>query len=140
MVFRTPARRRCFLSAPVAAAALLTGLGLQASAQSTPSPSPRKPFNAFALYVLSKGKGVPPEADEALRKVRALVNADRDRGVAVKVESKPLGIEGEMRLCAEYERADEAGRAYDKAKAMAEGVPLTNLVVEPCAQKEGRKP
>ncbi|HVR72305.1 MAG TPA: hypothetical protein VMT87_15800 [Vicinamibacteria bacterium] len=85
------------------------------------------------MYALSRGKGVPREAREALGKVRALVEADRARGVSVRLESARIGLEGETRLCAEYEDAAAAARAYARASALVEGVDLVNLVAGPCA-------
>jgi len=90
------------------------------------------PFRSFAVYALSRAKGVPPEAREALRKVRELVEGDRRRGLGVKVETSRIGIEGETRVCAEYEDPKDAGRAFARARAVVKGVDLVNLVVEPC--------
>ncbi len=92
----------------------------------------RPPFKSFAVYALSRAKGVPPEAREALRKVRELVEGDQSRGLGVKVESKRIGIEGESRVCAEYGDPKDAGRAFERASTIVKGVDLVNLVVEPC--------
>lgn len=99
----------------------------------SPSASARGP-RSFAVYTLSRAKGVPPAAREALGKVRDLVEADRKRGVAVKMETTRLGLEGETRLCAEYEDAGEAAKALERARRLARGVELMNVVVEPCAR------
>ena len=128
----------------------------------TPTPTPRTPprperpsgretkppFKSFAVYALSRAKGVPPEAREALRKVRELVEGDHRRGLNVKVETKRIGIEGETRVCAEYEDPKDAGRAFERASTLVKGVDLVNLVVEPCdksaapdkGQREEEKP
>jgi hypothetical protein len=132
----------------IAGPLVVFGLGLPLAAcalageQPTPSPSPTQPpFKSFSLYVLSRGKGVPPEAREALRKARELIEADRRRGLGMKLETKRLGIEGETRLCAEYEDAKDAGRAFERVSALVKGVDLANLVVEPCTKpgSEGQK-
>lgn len=115
-------------------------------------PSPRSraasraasPVRAFSVYALSRAKGVPAEAREALRRVRELVEADRSRGLRVRVETKRVGLEGETRVCAEYDDPEDAGRAFERASALVKGVELVNLVVEPCDkpedQEEERKP
>ena len=98
----------------------------------TVSPAGRR---SFALYALSRAKGVPPEAREVLRRVRALLESDRKRGVAVKIETTTLGLEGETRLCAEYEDSGAAEKALARARDLAKGVDLLNLVVEPCGRR-----
>jgi hypothetical protein len=114
----------------------------------TPEPTPKpdrspgtaaKPSSrSFAVYVLSRAKGVPPEAREALRRVREMVEADRNRGLAVRVQTTRIGIEGETRLCAEYDDPKDAAQAIERASALVKGVDLTNLVVEPCEKSEGK--
>jgi hypothetical protein len=92
------------------------------------------------VYTLSRAKGVPEAAREALGKVRDLVEADRKRGVAVKMETTRLGLEGETRLCAEYEDAAAAAKALERARSLARGVELMNVVVEPCARSAPPSP
>lgn len=91
---------------------------------------------SFALYTLSRARGVPPEAREALRKLQALLDEEQGRGVVVKVQSTRIGLEGETRLCAEFEDEAAGGAAFRRASAMVEGVELVNLVVEPCGERE----
>ena len=100
------------------------------------APAERTPFRSFALYVLSRGKGVPDEAWEALGKVRALAETDREKGVAVTIQEKRIGLEGERRLCIEYEERKEARRAYGRAKALVEGVDLARIEIETCAEPD----
>ena len=114
-----------------------------ASATESPTPSPSAAASAtpvagprsFAVYALSRGKGVPQEAWEVLQRVRGLVESDRKRGVGVKIERTPLGLEGETRLCAEYEDPRAAEKALARARDLAKGVDLLNVVVEPCRRR-----
>ena len=76
---------------------------------------------------------MPPEAQEALRQVREMVEADQKQGMNVSVETTRIGIEGETRLCVEYKDSGEGARAYKRAEAIVRGVDLVNLVAEPCA-------
>ena len=87
----------------------------------------------FAVYTLSRGKGVPPEAREAQQKVQAMVDADRKRGVKVSAETTRIGIEGERRLCVTYENTRDGARALERARAIVKGVDLVRLVEEPCS-------
>jgi len=104
------------------------------TAPSSPSaPGRVKPVKSFAVYALSRGKGVPPEAREALEQMTNLAESDRKRGVRVTVETTRIGIEGEKRVCVEYEDPRDGARAWERASAIVKGVDLVNLVAEPCA-------
>jgi len=81
---------------------------------------------------------VPPEAREALRRVRELVEADRARGLSVHLETTRLGLEGETRVCVDYRDPGAGTRAYGRAGAIVKGVDLVNLVAEPCASSTPR--
>lgn len=87
---------------------------------------------------------MPPRAREALRKVRADVEADRQRGIEVTIRTTRIGIEGETRMCADYKNADDGGRAYGRARAIVKGIDLVNLTVESCSgpknDNEEKKP
>jgi hypothetical protein len=87
---------------------------------------------SFAVYSLSRGTGVPPEASEAQLKVQKLAEADRARGVTVSIETTRIGIEGERRLCVAYRDSRNAARALARARVIVKGIGLVNLVVEPC--------
>jgi hypothetical protein len=109
-----------------------------ATAAASPSPRPSavtaspRAVRAFAVETLSRGKGVPAEAREALRQVRQLVDADRARGVSARIQTVRLGLEGEMRLCVDYTDPDAGTRAYESARALVKGIDLVNLVAGPC--------
>lgn len=110
----------------------------------TPKPQPprsaaRAPIKSFAVYALSRGKGVPPEAREALRKVVELAEEDQRRGVKVTVTTTRIGIEGETRVCIAYEDPQEGARAYERARAIVKNVDLVNLAVEPCGEAANNK-
>lgn len=109
--------------------------GVAMRAQESPVPKPTL-HKSFALYVLSRGKGVPDEAWETLGKVRALAETDREKGIALTIQEKRIGLEGERRLCIEYEGEKEARRTYGRAKALVEGVDLARLEIETCAEPE----
>jgi hypothetical protein len=105
-------------------------------------PDEGKPSTAssrsFAVYALSRGKGVPPEARRVLDEVQDLVDEDRRRGVAVKSRRTRIGLEGETRLCIEYEDPEPARKAQRRARDIVEGVDLVNLVVGPCDESRSQ--
>lgn len=92
----------------------------------------KQSIRSFAVYALSRGKGVPPEAREALLEVQKLVEADQKRGVSVTLETARIGIEGETRLCVDYRDPRDGTRAYARASAIVKGIDLVNLTVESC--------
>jgi hypothetical protein len=105
-----------------------------------PPPSPEgKPIASFAVYALSRGKGVPPEAREALRRVEALAEESRKRGVKVTVTTTRIGIEGETRVCFIYEDPKEGARDYERARDLVKDVDLVNLKVESCGEAANKE-
>ena len=106
------------------------------SGVSTPSSNAPRSVKSFAVYVLSRGSGVPSKAREALRKVRALVEKDQKRGIGVTIETTRIGIEGETRMCIDYKKAADGRLAYDRVRVIVKGIDLVNLVAEPCAKNE----
>lgn len=98
------------------------------------APDPR----SFAVYALSRGGGVPPEARRALEEVQQQVDEDRRDGAVVQSRRTRIGLEGETRLCVEYEDAEAAKKALGRARATVEDVDLVNLVVEPCDKKHSK--
>ena len=101
------------------------------------SPAPKPPLS-FTIVTLSRGKGVPPAAREALRSVQELVETDRRQGVKVIVETTRIGLEGETRTCVEYQDTVAGARAYERARVIVKGVDLTTLTLEPCPAKPPR--
>jgi len=98
-----------------------------------PATTPRTPtLGSFAVYVLSRGQGVPAEARAAQRRIRELVEADQGRGVRVSVATTRIGIEGESKLCVQYEDAEAGELAFGRATAVAEGVDLIRVERDPC--------
>ena len=101
-----------------------------------PRPAESAAVASFAVYALSRGKGVPPEAREALRRVVELAEEDRRRGVKVTVTTTRIGLEGETRACLAYEDPKEGTRAFERARAIVKNVDLVNLKAEPCKQEK----
>lgn len=99
--------------------------------QTAPAPVP-----SFSVYTLSRGKGVPDEAREALRRIVELAEEQQRRGVKVQVTTTRIGIEGETRACIAYEDPQEGTRAYENAKNIVKNVDLVNLTIEPCVEEK----
>ncbi|MGH8611795.1 MAG: hypothetical protein ACREYF_07065 [Gammaproteobacteria bacterium] len=90
------------------------------------------PRRSFAVYALSRGHGVPEAAREVLRKVRAWLDQAKQAGSVVDIRQTRIGVEGETRMCAEFADSESAQAMLKRVRALAEGIELMNLVVEPC--------
>ena len=89
----------------------------------------------FALYALSRGKGVPEPTRGALEKANSLLEDARQRGEVLALSKTRIGLEGEMRLCVQAKDAAAARELQRKIRAIAENVELFNIVEEPCSKK-----
>ena len=141
---RSPSPSR--MATPSAALAPLRDQTLTPSPSTTPTPQrttrPREPSSppakrgsfesAFTIETLSRGKGVPQEADDALARLKAYVEADRARSVAARVSSIRIGLEGETRTCVEYRTRDAGAKALEYAQSLFTSLELVNLKLERC--------
>ncbi len=107
-----------------------------AEAPAGAAPSASGPFS-FVVVALSRGKGVPPEAREAMKRVAAMVEADRARGLRAESRSQRIGLEGETCLSIEYESAAEGARAKARADEIAKGVDLFRVEAGSCPTPAG---
>jgi hypothetical protein len=89
----------------------------------------------FAVYALSRGKGVPEPTRGALRKAHTLLEGAKQRGEVIRLKETRIGLEGETRLCVEAKDVAAARALLLELRAMAEKVELFNVVVEPCLKK-----
>ena len=113
-----------------------TLLGAGSGMDQAPTPTPAVEFTSFAVFALSRGKGVPPAAREVIRKVTEIVDAEKRRGVRVEARRTRIGLEGETKLCVEYENAAEARLAHEQIDKLVKDVDLVNLVAGPCSGPE----
>jgi hypothetical protein len=97
------------------------------------------PEIAFTVETLSRGKGVPPEAKEALEQLRAYVEDERAKGVPVSLTMTRIGIEGETRTCIAFQTQEARKKAFDHAKSLFEGQELVNLRLERCDDEGASK-
>jgi hypothetical protein len=117
---------------------LIWALLLVAACASVPGEA-RSPTSAgnsdrpgVAVYALSRGTGVPAATRAALERARALLEEERRKGVARSVERSRIGLEGETRLCAEFNDAASAQAVFNRLRKLTAGVDLLNVTMEPC--------
>ena len=87
---------------------------------------------SFSVYALSRGKGVPDEAREALDRSRRLLKRAQEQGEVKKIVEQRIGLEGETRLCVEFSDEQAANRFFGQIQHFSNGVDLVNVKKEPC--------
>ena len=129
------AARSCVIACTLAAATM--ALAPRASGQ----PAPSAPaMDGFAIYMLSRGRGVPAATRRAYEEAKVLLEAARDEGRTRTLTVEVIGLEGERRLCVEFHDPVRAQVALARIEAIAAGVELLNVIEEPCATGTGGKP
>jgi hypothetical protein len=118
----------------VFALAALSACGDNSEASGKPAASvTSKP--EFALYALSRGRGVPEPTRAALKKAHALLEGARQRGEVLALKETRIGLEGETRLCVEAKDAAAARKLMKDVRAIGTDVDLFNVVEESCSKK-----
>lgn len=92
-------------------------------------------MNSFAVYALSKGKGVPERARQVFQQARAVLEDAQRQGKVVQLKQARIGLEGETRLCAEFTSSTAAQELFEKVRQLSEGIELLNVVMEPCPDR-----
>ena len=87
---------------------------------------------SFALYALSRGKGVPERARAVLDQAGSMLKDLQARGADLTLTQERIGLEGETRLCATFADASLAEETLERIRRLASGVDLVNLTEEPC--------
>ena len=91
------------------------------------------PGTDIAVYALSRGKGVPDAARQALRSARALFAKWGAEGRVLDLVDTPVGFEGDTRLCARFATPVDATTALKELDDVGRGVELFKVKAEPCA-------
>ena len=101
---------------------------------------------SFSVYALSRGKGVPEVTRNALgQSVKIIEQAAADEtniaeGIAnIKVYHQMIGLEGETRLCVEFNDPEVGKVLLRQVRDVTTGVDLINVVVEPCVRNRDPK-
>ena len=89
----------------------------------------------FALYALSRGKGVPEPTRDAFEKANTYLEESKQRGEVLSLSKTRIGLEGETRLCVQAKDAAAARDLQQRVRSSAENVELFNVVEEPCSKK-----
>lgn len=124
------AARACVQVAGAVLGLVMAGIVLNpaSQAQTGAADAPK----SFAVYALSRGAGVPAEAQAVLLETQRLLERLEAQGVDLTVVQERIGLEGETRLCAAFADPDQGQAAQRQVEELARGVDLLNVVAEPC--------
>jgi hypothetical protein len=89
---------------------------------------------SFAVYALSRGRGVPEPTRQAWQAVWTMLQEAQRQGAVVRLRQTHIGLEGEVRLCAEFADPGRMRAMLARARDIARGVELLNVVEEPCSE------
>ena len=89
---------------------------------------------SFSIYTLSRGKGVPDSARQALVQSRDLLLKAQSRGEVLRLMEHRIGLEGETRLCVEFDSAESAQNMRRQVEEFTQGVDLFRIKAERCPQ------
>lgn len=92
--------------------------------------------SSFAIYTLSRGKGVPEAARTLLNKSVELINALKQKGHAINTTTTRIGLEGESRFCVEFADTKLAKTTLQQVQTLAQGIDLINVVEESCNSRK----
>lgn len=88
--------------------------------------------HGIAITMLSRGKGVPAETRDAYKQIRAMLEEKQATAAVSAMHSKRIGLEGETRLCVEFDDAEQAQAALAQIRKLAKDVDLLNVVETSC--------
>ncbi len=88
--------------------------------------------SSVSVYALSRGKGVPDEARQVLEHARQMLKVEQEKGEVNRVVDQRIGLEGETRVCAEFQDDDIAERFFEALHRLSNGVDLLNVKKEAC--------
>ena len=122
---------------PILAALLLTAAATACAGDAVterPAAASYEP-RGFALYALSRGKGVPAGASAVLAGVEEVIADLQSRGARITVTKERIGLEGETQLCATFADESVAEETLERVRRLVSDVDLVNLTEEPCGAK-----
>jgi hypothetical protein len=90
---------------------------------------------SFAVYALSRGRGVPEATRSAWQAVWTMLEDARREGKVARLRQTRIGLEGEVRLCAEFSDPRRAREMLERAREVGKSVELLNVVEEPCSEQ-----
>ncbi len=88
--------------------------------------------NSIQIQILSIGRGVPEDTQQAYREIKELTEQSGNSGFAIRVTERVLGFEGERQLCIEVNDSALAEELFGEISAMAQNMELMRVSREQC--------
>jgi hypothetical protein len=89
-------------------------------------------LQSFALYALSRGRGLSESGQRAIADFRELLRNMRAEGYVIEVSDTRIGIEGETRICAQFASPELAGKVWMQMQRSLVAADLVQLKPERC--------
>lgn len=114
----------------------------QAAPEKTPPAAGSKDPEPTTVTIttLSKGRGVPAPTRDAYKQIRGLLEEQKNQSAVTNIETQRIGIEGEMRMCAEFRDRAQAEYTLEQIRKISAEVELLNVVEGPCPPTQSAKP
>ena len=90
--------------------------------------------------MLSRGKGVPDATRAAYKDIRAMLEQQRGAYAVTDLRTQRIGLEGESRLCAEFDNPKDAQAALDAIRKRVAGIDLIDVSDTPCPSPKDSTP
>lgn len=92
------------------------------------------------ITTLSKGRGVPAPTRDAYKQIRGVLEEQKNQSAVTRIDTQRVGLEGEMRMCAEFSDRTQAEYTLEQIRKISADVELINVVEGPCPTPKGAKP
>lgn len=115
-----------------------TGTPPAASEENAPEKAKTEP-TAVVITTMSKGRGVPAPTREAYKEIRGLLEQQQDQNTVTNIDTQRIGLEGEMRMCAEFGDRAKAEYTLEQIRKISADVELIHVAQGPCPTPQGDK-
>jgi len=97
-------------------------------------PSTNNPYS-FAVYALSRGKGIPERTRNIFNGIVGTLEQAKKDGKAMNIGQSRIGIEGETRLCVEFNDSQFGMTMAAQIQNSIQNVDLLSLKIEQCSTR-----
>jgi hypothetical protein len=102
------------------------------SSRDTGPPAAVLELQSFALYALSRGRGLSERGQRAIADFRELLRNMKAEGQVIEVSDTRIGIEGETRICVSFTSPELAGKVWMQMQRSLVAADLVQLKPEKC--------
>lgn len=95
---------------------------------------------AVVITTMSKGRGVPAPTRDAYKQIRGLLEEQKSRSAVTGIDTQRIGLEGEMRMCAQFRDRAQAEYTLEQIRKLSADVELIHVAEGPCPTTKGDEP